>query len=76
MKPPVASKTDSTFWASRFLLMAAATAPAPTKPPSNDDAKINSGRPERCLYESWNRVSPVRIRCSLGASERSIVRGW
>ena len=39
--------------------MAAATAAAPMKAPRTPEAAISSRRPERCLYLSWNRASPV-----------------
>ena len=48
MPPPVISATDATFWPSRSLPIAAATAPAPSSAPISPDANSSSGRPERC----------------------------
>ena len=46
--PPPTSNTEATFGFSSASPMPAMTAPAPTIPPSSDDATTSSGRPERC----------------------------
>ncbi len=59
MPPPVTRKTDATSCDSRSLPIAAATAPAPSRPPIKPDATSSSERPDRCTYVSRTFASPV-----------------